>query len=69
LLSRDIVVIDRADAETLAAETARLLDSLRHAERIARDSTDDTMRTVYAELRTALGCGRWLQGGIREAMA
>lgn len=69
MLSREIVLFERADVEILAAEAARLLDSLRYAERIAKDSTDERMGTVYAELRTALGCGRWLEGGIREALA
>lgn len=69
MLSREIVLFERADVEILADEAARLLDSLRYAERIAKESTDERMGAVYAELRTALGCSRWIQGGISEALA
>lgn len=69
MMAPDVVVLDRADAERLAREAGLLFASLRHAEQLAHGSTDDRMREVYAEIRQALGCSRWIHGGLREATA
>lgn len=68
-IARDVVILDRADAVLLAAEAERLFDSLRAVERLTHNATDDRARRVYAEIRTALGCGRWVTGGLAEALA
>lgn len=67
-LAFDVVVMDRAEVQRMNDEAGQLLDSLRYVERIAHNATDDRLRAVYAEIRTALGCGRWLAGGLSEAL-
>jgi hypothetical protein len=65
----DVVVIERADAEVLDDEARRLILSLRNVERLTHNATDDLSRTIYAEIRAALGHARWVTGGLAEALA
>lgn len=64
----DVVVIDRDNALTLDEEARRLLLTLRNIERLTHDARDDLARTIYGEVRAALGHGRWIAGGIAEAL-
>ena len=65
----DVVVIERDRAELMDDQARRAELTLRSIERLTHDATDDRSRMVYGLIRDALGCTRWVTGGLAEALA
>lgn len=69
MLSRDVVVMDRHDAEMIVSESNSLLAELRRMEASLYNARDDASRTLYGHVRSALGTARYVQGIAREAVS
>lgn len=65
----DAVVIDRRDAETLAAESSDVFFRLQQlTARLSRRHDEDSRR-LLADVRAILPSARWIDGALKEALA